>query len=77
VVTNSCAFYFAREAAGATGTRFSLRPLFFKAKDLAQLGRTAPREGGRLSCRHCERSEAIHSFFVWRDGLLRFARNDD
>jgi hypothetical protein len=26
--------------------------------------------------RHCERSEAIHSFFRWRDGLLRFARND-
>ena len=26
--------------------------------------------------RHCERSEAIHSFFVWRHGLLRFARND-
>ena len=25
---------------------------------------------------HCERSEAIHSFFVLRDGLLRFARND-
>ena len=30
--------------------------------------------------RHCEergRDEAIHSFFSWRDGLLRFARNDD
>ena len=26
--------------------------------------------------RHCERSEAIHSFLLWRDGLLRFARND-
>src|SRR5438445_9650864 len=26
--------------------------------------------------RHCERSEAIHSFFTPRDGLLRFARND-
>jgi hypothetical protein len=26
--------------------------------------------------RHCERSEAIHSFFVPRHGLLRFARND-
>jgi hypothetical protein len=23
--------------------------------------------------RHCERSEAIHSFFMWRDGLLRGA----
>src|SRR5882724_943462 len=29
------------------------------------------------SCaRHCERSEAIHSFFTRRDGLLRLARND-
>ena len=28
VVTNSCAFYFAREAAGASDTRLSLRPLF-------------------------------------------------
>jgi hypothetical protein len=26
--------------------------------------------------RHCERSEAIHSFFVLRHGLLRCARND-
>jgi hypothetical protein len=28
------------------------------------------------SPRHCERSEAIHSFFVPGHGLLRFARND-
>ena len=39
-------------------------------------------EGGRSGAlcwlsRHCERSEAIHSFFSRRDGLLRFARNDD
>jgi hypothetical protein len=29
--------------------------------------------------RHCEEQsdEAIHSFFVRQDGLLRFARNDD
>ena len=26
--------------------------------------------------RHCERSEAIHSFLLWQNGLLRFARND-
>src|SRR6266705_558971 len=31
---------------------------------------------GLLFVRHCERSEAIHSFFVRRDGLLRSARND-
>src|SRR5438477_10660892 len=31
-----------------------------------------------LEFRHCEErsDEAIHSFFPWRDGLLRFARND-
>ena len=29
-----------------------------------------------VSTRHCERSEAIHSFLVGRNGLLRFARND-
>src|ERR1700676_4983418 len=29
-----------------------------------------------LEHRHCERSEAIHSFFMWLYGLLRFARND-
>src|SRR5467141_882405 len=30
----------------------------------------------RVFSRHCERSEAIHSSFTRRDGLLRFARND-
>ena len=34
------------------------------------------RENAKLYPRHCERSEAIHSFFVPRGGLLRFARND-
>src|SRR5207247_3362203 len=33
--------------------------------------------GAPILPRHCERSEAIHSFFMRRDGLLRFARNDD
>ena len=33
VVTNSCVyFYFTREAMGATGTRHSLRPLFFEGR---------------------------------------------
>src|SRR6266481_6294089 len=31
---------------------------------------------GLTVSRHCERSEAIHSFFVRWHGLLRFARND-
>ncbi len=30
----------------------------------------------RVFSRHCERSEAIHSSFARRDGLLRCARND-
>jgi hypothetical protein len=32
VVTNSRVFYTPREAAGATGTRLSLRPLFFRGE---------------------------------------------
>src|ERR1700710_859442 len=33
---------------------------------------------GYSPLRHCEErsDEAIHSFFSWRHGLLRFARND-
>src|ERR1700692_477887 len=43
----------------------------------AYLGRFVPRDCGRMFLRHCERSEAIHSFLARHDGLLRFARNDD
>jgi hypothetical protein len=72
-----CLLYFAREAAGALGTRLSLRPLIsqeFKAK----LARIARRDREVVSSRHCEEhsDEAIHSFFVLCHGLLRFARND-
>jgi hypothetical protein len=65
VVTNARAFYTTRAAAGATGTRHSPRPPW--AKGSAQLGRLAPRDREGLSCRHCERSEAIHSSFaaIW------------
>src|SRR6266446_454442 len=43
-------FSFAREAAGALGTRHSLRPLISQGERLLQnLGRTAPRECGRVS----------------------------
>jgi hypothetical protein len=39
--------------------------------------RFAPRHNARpIPTRHCERSEAIHSFFLLRHGLLRCARND-
>ena len=39
---------------------------------------TAAGAGGKVSPRHCEErsDEAIHSFLVRRDGLLRCARND-
>jgi hypothetical protein len=46
VTTLVCFIYFAREAAGATGTRLSLRPLSFEGHCLAKLGRVAPRECG-------------------------------
>jgi hypothetical protein len=50
VVSNSCAFYFAHEAAGALGTRSSLRPLIsFGRHCLAKLGRIVPRERGGVS----------------------------
>ena len=38
VVNYSCAFFTAREAAGAAGTRRFLRPLLFEGKDRAKLG---------------------------------------
>jgi hypothetical protein len=73
-----CHQHFAHEAAGAAGTRLSLRPLFFEAKDLAQLGRIAPRDRGRVSyakARLCENGATKQSilFFARRDGLLRGA----
>src|SRR4030081_1466588 len=78
VVTNSCAFYFAHEAAGASGARHSLRPLNSESGTFpAKLARkAAARSRSRVapslclaviaSCvgRHCEehRDKAIHSF---------------
>jgi hypothetical protein len=42
-----CFIYFAREAAGALGTRLSLRPLFFWANVLGKArAQSAPRECG-------------------------------
>jgi hypothetical protein len=49
VVTNSCAFYTAREAAGAQSIRLFLRPLFSRDMLHAQLGQHLPREGGCVS----------------------------
>jgi hypothetical protein len=44
VVTNSCAFFAAHEAAGAASARSSLRPLLFRGRCLTKLGRNPPRE---------------------------------
>jgi len=61
VVTNSRVFYTPREAAGATGTRLSLRPLIFEAKDFVKLGRIASRECGVVfdECEHATLSVVI------------------
>src|ERR1700716_1952720 len=76
VVTNSCAFYFAREAAGALCARHSPAPSVFIGRSfLAQLGRNRAAGTRRCVGRHCEPTgrrnappddrlrEAIHSFF--------------
>src|SRR5258705_9560427 len=44
-----CLLHTAHEAAGAAGTRHSLRPLFIEGHCLAKLGRLAPRERGVVS----------------------------
>src|SRR5258708_15707585 len=46
VVTNARVYYTPRAAAGASGARHSLRPLYSGRTIRAQLGRIAPREGG-------------------------------
>jgi hypothetical protein len=60
VVTNSCAFFVAREAAGEPIARHSLRPLnLARVKDFQNPDARAPRECGvvLMSCRHCEERE--------------------
>jgi hypothetical protein len=68
-----CFFTFAREAAGALGTRLSLRPLFLGDNVGAQLGRYLRRESAHVSLVIASASEAIHSFFTPQRGLLRGA----
>ena len=60
VTTLVCFLSFAREAARASGTRLSLRPLAFGRTDLTTRARSAPREGGHVfsSC-HRPRKRAI------------------
>ena len=49
VTTLVCFLLVAREAAGASGTRCSPRPLFSEALHPASLGQILPRECGRIS----------------------------
>jgi hypothetical protein len=63
---------FAQGAAGAAGTRHSPRPPWGREINL-NLGRIAPRDREAAFERHCERSEAIHSFFLLRPWMLRGA----
>jgi hypothetical protein len=50
VVSNSCAFYTAHEAAGAASIRSSLRPCIARDNADEKLGHFMPREHGGLSC---------------------------
>jgi hypothetical protein len=81
VVTNSRVFS-TREAAGASGARHSLRPLFPEGGTSRQNSGASRREiaavYAELEQRHCERSEAIYSWFLLPHGLLRrFAPRND
>jgi hypothetical protein len=90
----SCAFFthFAHGTAGAARTRHSLRPLISRRETLGMTRANGAARSRILSIIVIARStcdEAIHSSFVWRDGLLRgvyhraapradpLARNDD
>jgi hypothetical protein len=50
VTTLVCFVFFAREAAGATGTRHSPRPLFFEAVDFLGHDSGASRRGNARVC---------------------------
>src|SRR5258708_35682073 len=67
-------FSFAREVAGASSARHSLRPLLLGAANqfLQNSGEIAPRDRGAMNfSRHCERSEVIHRQSNGDNGLLR------
>jgi hypothetical protein len=60
--------FFPREAAGATGTRLSLRPLFSWANEycIARTLRAARMRGLDRICRHCEeRTRGSNPFFLY------------
>jgi hypothetical protein len=66
VVTNSCAFHFAHEAAGAMGTRLSLHPLTFRGWFMHSPGalRVAAMRTLALLC--CLTSEVCAAFVIAR-----------
>src|SRR5207237_7431106 len=64
----SCAFFFACEAAGASSTRLSLRPLFSLARRIACTTRARSRLESADACvgRHCEeRTRRSNPFFLY------------
>ncbi len=81
VTTLVCFVFFAREAAGATGTRHSPRPLLFEAVDFLWHDSGAVRRGNARVCvlDVIARSGATKqsTLACGPHGLLRFARNDD
>jgi hypothetical protein len=82
VVTNACAYYTSRTRLRVQRAPGIPHALCFRAKDYNK-DSGAMRRGMVEVClsypRHCERSEAIHSFFLSSrpHGLLRCARNDE
>jgi hypothetical protein len=60
--TTGAACFSARQAAGASSARHSLRPLSGgRDLDIKPRAKNPRRDRGTMSQRHCERSEAIHS----------------
>jgi hypothetical protein len=65
VVTNSCAFYTSHARLRVQRAPGVSCALCFRGKGHAQLGRSAPRDGGRLT-RHCEeRKRRSNPFFLY------------
>ena len=60
VVTCSCAFILAREAAGAVGTRRFLHPLLFRGFVFASSGRDPRRGNAKAWLYDIRKSSAIH-----------------
>src|SRR5205807_9534508 len=69
----SCAVLFACEAAGATSTWLSLRPLYFLGRTICRTrARSAPRECGPALSPRCLKFESGNAWFAIALGLLGF-----